>query len=133
MIDDFDELFDKFFNDKGDKNKSKKIRSLIDRLNSFDDVNPTRFNPDENELGEPDEVDTYEDNGHTFQRSTWNLKQGSIVKIEILESNIDIGFDSTVNKKLTLDEKLEIALECENYEEAIIIRDKMKKNKDTNK
>ena len=87
MIDDFDELFDKFFNDKGDKNKSKKIRSLIDRLNSFDDVNPTRFNPDENELGEPDEVETYENKGHTFKRSTWNLKEGSIVKIEILESN----------------------------------------------
>jgi hypothetical protein len=132
MFDDFDELFNRFFSDKGDKNESdeaKRTRRLIDRLNNFDDMNLEGFNPYENDLGEPDEVETYEEKGYTFQRSTWNLESGSIVKVEMVSLPTDGEFEPKVNKKLTLQEKLEIALECEDYEEAIKLRDEINQKK----
>jgi len=127
---DFDELFNNFFNNEGDNNegnKDKKSRNLIDRLNNFEDENFPGFNPHENELGEPDKVETYKDKGYTFKRSTWELESGSIVKMEMISAPMDIGVNPRVKKKLTLDAKLEIALEDEDYEEAIRIRDKINK------
>lgn len=127
---DFDELFNNFFNNEGDNNegnKDKKSRNLIDRLNKFEDENFPGFNLHENELGEPDKVDTYKDKGYTFKRSTWELESGSIVKMEMISAPMDIGVNPRVKKKLTLDAKLEIALEDEDYEEAIRIRDKINK------
>ena len=128
MIDDFDELFNRFFGNKGDKNEGdegKKARRLIDRLNNFDDMDLSGFNPYENDLGEPDEIITYEEKGYTFQKSIWNLEAGSIVKVEMVSTPMDGDYEPKVNEKLTLEERLEIALECEDYEEAIKLRDEI--------
>lgn len=131
MIEDFDELYNRFFGDKvkGDSDEMKKAKKLIDNLNDFDDANMSGFNPYENDLGEPDEVETFEEKGYQFQRSTWNLKEGQIVKVEMVSSPLDVGFTSHIKKKLTLEEKLEIAVKNEEYEEAVKLRDEINSKK----
>jgi len=132
MFEDFDELYDRFFGGKGkgDSDEEKKAKRLIDNLNNFDDANVDGFNPFESDLGEADEVETFDENGYTFQRSVWNLKEGQIVKVEMVSSPMDVGFTPRVKKKLTLEDKLEIAVKNEEYEEAARLRDKIITNKD---
>jgi len=123
MNKDFDELYNEFFGGKGkdDDDEMKRAKKLIENLNNFDDADIDGFNPYENELGEADEVHTFIENGYTFKKSTWNLEEGQVVKVEMTSSPMDIGF--TPKKKLTLEEKLSLAIENEEYEEAAILRD----------
>lgn len=127
---DFDELYNEFFGGKGkgDNDKIRKAKKLIENLNNFDDANVEGFNPYENELGEPDEEEIFEENGYKFLKSIWNLEQGQVVKVEMIASPMDTGF--TPKKKMSLEDKLAIAVENEDYEQAVIIRDMISKKKD---
>jgi hypothetical protein len=124
MFNEFDDLFDKYFNNNDDP--FKRMRNLVNRLNDFESIDDNGGNPHERELGEPDEVTEFNENGYTFRRSVWDTEGGSIVKVEMVSSPLDIGFTAKRDKNgLSLDAKLKIAIENEDYEKAAELRDKI--------
>lgn len=161
MFENFDDLFDKFFGDKGDSYKGKdqpksdktkkldnlfnelmdelknqfesdnefsKMKELANKLNNFEDLHGDHMdNPHEKELGEPDEIITFEQNGYVFEKKIWNLKHGQMIKVNMVITPYDADFDPVNKKKLSLEEKLEIALQEERYEDAAKIRDEIQK------
>jgi hypothetical protein len=98
-------------------------------------------------LGDPDETETSEEDGKTIDKSTWNTEFGQVTRISIggpndmdLDGISDLfrkklGLGGNKNKNLTFEDKLEIALENEDYLEAARLRDKIsaKKNKEIEK
>jgi hypothetical protein len=132
-FDDFESLFEKYFG----KSKRSEIDSeeldsfaeMIEKLNDLTDsfnLTDGGFEPDEDELGEPDKVIFFEENGFSFQKTTWNVEGGQIVKVEMISSPIDEP------KQISHEEQLKLAVESEDYEKAAklrdIIRDKKNKN-----
>jgi hypothetical protein len=124
MFEDFDDLFNDAF-DKGSKDRLKRIKNLIKRLNNFSELNENTRNPHENELGEPDDISHFEEDGQTIKRSIWETEEGLIVKEEIVGAYKE--------RELSLEEKLILAIEEERYEDAIILRDEIKGLNDNNK
>jgi len=47
------------------------VEKLIDRLNSFKPVEETSKNPHEKELGEPDLIQKFEEDGYSYEKSIW--------------------------------------------------------------
>ncbi len=103
---------------------------------------------DDLNLGEPDDVETTEEDGNTIEKSTWNTEFGSITRISIdgelpeganMEEMSEIfrkklGLDKGWKKikkpkKLTLKEQLKVALKEEDYLEAARLRDEIKVGK----
>jgi hypothetical protein len=163
MFENFDDLFDEFFGGKprrvrkpkkdlsdffkelrkemeGDKEEWDRMKNLADKLNNFEDLHGEHMdNPHEKELGEPDEVITFEENGYVFEKRIWNLKHGQMVKVNMVFSPLgdNEGYDGSDivdnfrdivfgGKKRSLSEQLELAVKEERYEDAVAIRDKMK-------
>lgn len=134
MIDGFDELFDKFFgNNKKDKNKGKgKIDELINMLNSYKEITGKEIN-ENSELGEPDSVEEYTKDGIIYEKKTWEINGGKIVKIEVKHIKIDGMFDISTTikpsrfKEAPLEEQLQHAISVEDYEKAAEIRDAINK------
>tara|TARA_B110000211_G_C13773924_1_gene418760 strand:- start:119 stop:532 length:414 start_codon:yes stop_codon:yes gene_type:complete len=136
MFDNFDEfesLFEKYFG----KSKRSEIDSeeldnfaeMIEKLNEITDsfnLTDSGFDPDEDELGEPEDIIFFEENGFSFQKTTWNAEGGKIVKVEMISSPIDRP------KSVNYEKKLKLAIEAENYEEAAKLRDKISSDKNKN-
>lgn len=121
MFEDFDELFEDFFNKR--KNKMSSFDELFNEM--FFKLNKSyllneKFKEDDSDLGPPDKVLEITENGTSFTKSIWNTPLGYIVKVELSEDK---------EKDMSLEEKLKAAIECENYEEAAKIRDEIKKLK----
>ena len=77
------------------------------------------------ELGEPDEIEEFEEGGVNFIKKTWITEEGEYIMVETVlidGSNIFTGSKS-------LDEQLEEALENEEYEKAAELRDKIAEKK----
>lgn len=122
MFDDFDSLFNDFFNERKD-NSIDRLKKIIDSLNNPIDSEGDSFK--EEDLGEPTSVIEYTENGYTFKKSIWELEHGSIVKVEMVSSDLDSGFRNN-DVVLSLEEKLELAIKDERYEDAAKIRDEIK-------
>ena len=121
MFEDFDELFESYFNKR--KNKMSSFDELFNEM--FFKLNKSyllneKFKEDDSDLGPPDKVLEITENGTSFTKSIWNTPLGYIVKVELSEDK---------EKDMSLEEKLKAAIECENYEEAAKIRDEIKKMK----
>jgi len=134
----FDDLFNKFFgrkseekkeekNESFDEAKAKNLKGLIDMLSKFEEISDLGSSKvfDE-EMGEPDKIEYYEENGLYFQKKTWNVFGGEMVKI--IASDEPIKKDS-VKKSKSLEEQLEEAVANEDYEKAASIRDEIAKEK----
>lgn len=134
----FDDLFNKFFgrkseekkeekNESFDEAKAKNLKGLIDMLSKFEEISDLGSSKvfDE-EMGEPDKIEYYEENGMFFQKKTWKVFGGEMVKI--VASDEPIKNDS-VKKSKSLEEQLEEAVANEDYEKAAFIRDEMAKEK----
>ena len=148
MIENFDDLFDKFFDGQSKKSTNKKfedllndftnnsklddfgkIKDLTNKLNSFDELDGLVNNPFEKELGEPDETTTYTEGGHTFEKKIWNLEHGQMVKVNIILTPLDSGILTKGGIKVSdmvLEEQIELAISEERYEDAAYFRDKIK-------
>ncbi len=119
----FDDLFDKFFNRKQKKTEEPKeeeskisedfVKKLMDSINAMGDF-------DKN-FGTPTKVEYYEEDGVYFKREIWNVNGGEMIHVV---GSMEPFTDDVTN--LPIDKQLEIALENENYEEAAILRDKIK-------
>lgn len=132
MDNNFDDLFNEFFknNESENKNfdeaKTDNIKKLMDMLNDFGHVSdynsPTELDA---KLGEPDKVESFEEDGFQFEKRIWYVPGGEIVCVAML----DIPLNEKPTKVKTLDEQLEEAIENEDYEIAANIRDAIKKEK----
>ena len=130
MFDDFESLYEKYFgNFKPSEINSDNLDSFADMIEKLNEITNSfnltdeNFEPDEDELGEPNKIVFFEENGFSFQKTTWDVEGGQIVKVEIVSSPLDV-VESKSNE-----EKLKIAIECENYEEAARLRDKINDGK----
>lgn len=133
MIDGFDELFDMFFGNNKNENNKSKIDDLINRLNNFKDITGEELN-ENSELGEPTSIEEYTKNGIIYEKKVWEINGGKIVKIEIKEVKMDTPIDIPINikptsrfNKASLEDKLQYAIDNENYEEAARLRDEIAK------
>ena len=134
----FDELFDDFFKrnninpeDNISDDIKDKVIKMLDLLTNF------KNNPEEGEkkldgsLGKPDKIEFFNDGDMFFERRIWHTPYGDIQKIIISE---DPTLVSQALPEKPLEEKLNEAIEAEEYEKAAIIRDlienekKLKKN-----
>jgi hypothetical protein len=132
-FDDFESLFEKYFG----KSKRSEIDSeeldnfaeMIEKLNEITDsfnLTDGGFDPDEDKLGEPDKIIFFEENGFSFQKTTWNVEGGQIVKVEMISTPIDKP------KSVNYEKNLKLAIEAEDYEEAAKLRDIINSDKNKN-
>ena len=132
MIDGFDELFDKFFEDRKNDGKTNKIDELINQLNNFKEITGKEINEDK-ELGEPDTVEIYTIGDVTYEKKIWEINGGKIVKVEIKseKSNSIIEMPMTIRdsryKETSLEDQLDYAISVEDYEKAAQLRDEIVK------
>lgn len=138
----FNDLFENFFNrGKGKKdaknntnndiNNIPEIRKIIDGLsnvNDITDMSDIMKNYTEKELGEPDIIEQFVENGLNFERKIWNLEHGSLISVELIPGDT-LKPKTKLNK--SLEEQLKDAIDKELYEEAAKLRDLINKNKTT--
>jgi len=115
------------------------IKNLFDMLGS--QGGPSRggnpmegFEKDLGDLGEPDEIETFSDGDITWEKHTWHTPTGSIGRVEI-KGDIDgeippdilskIMSGGSRKKKKTLEERLQDAVEAEDYKKAAELRDEI--------
>jgi excinuclease UvrABC helicase subunit UvrB len=133
----FDDLFNDFFGrrkniKKEDKEKpepennsiysssSNDINRLIDMLSSNETI--------DEKLGEPTNVEYYEEDGMFFERKTWkNVYGGEIIKTAISDQPFN---ETSKIKTKSLQELLLDAVNNEDYEEAARLRDEINKEKE---
>jgi DNA replication initiation complex subunit (GINS family) len=132
----FDDLFNEFFNRKPKTNEEiAKIREeekkFFENLSNFieskkDESLEKMF--DQN-LGEPDEIENFQDGDLFFERRIWNTPTGQIMKLLVSDDPskfIKQTQTQKVNKKVvekTLEIQLQEAVEAEDFEKAAQIRD----------
>ncbi len=120
----FDDLFNEFFNNKKPSQQGQEnlgLNKIIEALQNFRHmgIEENLGNSIEKELGPPDRIEESTEEGYVYKKSVWNTPQGQFVKIatELAETP----------SETTLDEQLKDALEIEDFETAIILRDKINK------
>lgn len=133
MREDFDSLFNKFFGKKkrldpvNKEEDMEPMNELIDRLNSFHVVVPNIGEENyEKDLGEPDEVEKYEEDGYVFEKMVWYVNGGTVIRVNMITTPFDVDNINEVEDILYLQQKLDMAVEEERYEDAAIFRDKIK-------
>lgn len=134
----FDDLFNKFFggkknkkenddNESSDFNKAKddNIKKLIEMISNMEEVTDSHIAGQiDDELGEADRVEYYEEDGVFFEKKTWKVFGGEMVKVIMSDEPFNT---KKVEPTLTLQEQLEEAVKNEEYEIAANIRDAIKK------
>ena len=132
----FDDLFNEFFNRKPKTNEEiAKIREeekkFFENLSNFIESNKGENLEkmfDQN-LGEPDEIENFQDGDLFFERRIWNTPTGQIMKLLVSDDPskfIKQTQTQKVNKKVvekTLEIQLQEAVEAEDFEKAAQIRD----------
>jgi hypothetical protein len=133
----FDDLFNQFFG--GERNKKKNegdepidfnkakdenIKKLIEMISNMEEItNPETAGQIDEQLGEADRVEYYEEDGMYFEKKTWKVFGGEMVKVLMS----DEPFNKKEEPTLTLQEQLDEAVKNENYEIAAKLRDAIKK------
>lgn len=126
----FKRIFPFFF--KKEKNKVTEFQNSLNSLvpREVQDLFNILANPDSSKstserfketLGEPDEIETFEDNGMIYEKLVWHTENGDITSFNVKP----ISEGEEIEKELSLEEKLQKALDNENYEEAAKLRDQI--------
>jgi hypothetical protein len=125
MFNEFDKLFNEFFNRNSVKTELEKV---IKAIKKFKEINSDEEleNEIENELGEPHSVETYEEDGLYFTKYMWHTSHGTFVKITASdEPNVNLTTGKHKVKAKSLQEQLEEAIEAEDYLLAANLRDQI--------
>jgi excinuclease UvrABC helicase subunit UvrB len=131
MLKKFDDLFNDFFNRKKTSNQvNEGINRIISALQNFRQMGfeENIGNSIEKELGPPNEVEEIVKDGFLYKRHIWNTEHGQFVKVTVQLADQNIN---DLKQEKTLEEQLQDAVESENYELAIQLRDKIKNLKTT--
>jgi len=128
----FDELYDDFF--KKNKKKSldlpklsinfdaNKLINLLDKFAVLDNIDKDTEKSLDDSLGEPDIVEFFVEDGLYHEKRSWNTPNGVLVKLIVTDKPSKASIE-----KVPLEELLEIAVESENFEEAIRLQKQIKK------
>ncbi len=114
--------------------KMEEIEKALENILNFKDIsrNPVSFDHVK-QLGEPDEIERFEEGGFTFEKKTWYKEKGDFVLVELIEEEHPLY--KRVRKPLSkqgkqkLEERLQDAVDDENYELAGRLRDMIKEGK----
>lgn len=128
----FDELFNEFFNRIPKPNSlHDEIMKIIESL-----ATPKMSNHDSEEmivktlgidLDKPTSVEEHIQDGMRFTKLIWDTPNGKFVKIVVTDVvDSDTALMSTGPKQKSLDEQLQEAVDNEDYELAIKLRDQIK-------
>lgn len=110
--------------------------SIIDVVKNFTQNNPLEpMNEDfekklDMELGKPDKIEFYEEDGMFFEKRTWHTPNGDMIKLIASQDSSILSQPPKPEKSLQV--QLDEAIKDEDYEKAASIRDKMLKNKKDN-
>ena len=132
-MNEFDNLFNDFFSGRpkiGPMNEE--LKKLMETLQSFKDVSSEEEleGKIESELGEPDEIQEYDQDGLHYKKLIWNTPHGQF--FEVFISRVTDDFEPVAREKVkpkSLQEQLEEAVEAEDYDKAIILRDQINAGK----
>jgi hypothetical protein len=132
----FDDLFNEFFNRKPKTNEEiAKIREeeekFFENLSNFiqSKKGESLEKMFDQNLGEPDEIENFQDGDLFFERRIWNTPTGQIMKLLVSDDPskfIKQTQTQKVSKKVvekTLEIQLQEAVEAEDFEKAAQIRD----------
>lgn len=124
----FDDLFGEFFNEPKRTPLEESLSKIMKSLTDFRKI--TNDEADVNSmydaLGKPDEVMKHEEDGFLFEKHVWHRPEGHYVRIVVSEKETT---SETESEPKSLEERLQDAVESENYELAIQLRDELKKEK----
>lgn len=125
------EIFDSLFGKNKDQfdfkiNETPKIPDEIkDVISKLQNMTDESFNNEEidgifkSEMGEPSQIIEYTEGNIDYTKKVWETKDGKIVRIMATTK------DGVKYEDLSLDEKLEMAIQNEDYEEAAKIKEKI--------
>jgi hypothetical protein len=118
-----EDFFDKF--NKKNMDFEKLMQRIMNLRNSLK-------NDNESELGEPTSVERFEQDGYTFEKTTWKTEDGLVTKIEMVGTPFEQSERPIVKERLDeipLEVQLARAIEEERYEDAAKLRDEINNNK----
>jgi len=121
----FDDLFNEFFEEFDKRPYDEETEKIADMISNFSDL-PTSDkikleSEIESALGEPSSVLYYIKDGNYYEKKTWEKSSGKIIKTKISTKPFKVKRD--------YDKELIIAVQSENYEEASLLRDLIKKER----
>ena len=138
----FNELFDEFFkknnidpNDKIDDAIKDDAIKMIDMLSKFrtldsvDNIDEAIEKEIDDSLGKPDKIEFYNEDDMFFEKRIWHTETGDVIKLIISD---DPSLSKKPTKEKSLNQKLEDAVEKEDYEKAAAIRDEIAIRKKNN-
>lgn len=132
----FDDLFNEFFKRNNIKPEDKlsdevknKVTEMLNMLTNFKDTTSTTEEKEkemDERLGKPDKVDYFNEGDVFFERRIWHTPNGDIQKLVFSK---DPTLILAPKPEKSLQQKLDAALEVEDFEQAALIRDEMKRSK----
>ena len=124
----FDELFNEFFANRKQTSSPfhDELKKIIDMFSNPKTIENLGTSIDD-ELGEPTSVEEFTKDGLLFKRLIWETPHGKFMKV-VVSDVLPEEPEKPVRQK-SLQEQLDDALEIEDYELAIHLRDEIKKNK----
>lgn len=133
MFNRFDDLFNDFFNRKKMVSNPlhDEIKKLIETVANFKKIqNDAKLEQEiDKELGKPSQIEEIVEDGLLYKKLTWFTPYGHFVKIVVSdaeEANHEPKKPTRRVKEKSLEEQLKEAVEAENYELAIQLRDQIK-------
>jgi hypothetical protein len=118
-----EDFFDKF------NRRSLDFEKFMERIMNLKN---SLKNDDESNLGEPISVETFNQDGYTFEKTTWKTEDGLVTKIEMVGNPFEQRERPIIKERIDevpLEVQLARAIEEERYEDAAKIRDEIKNNK----
>lgn len=136
---DFNDLFNDFFN-KRNKNVNPlhdELRKLMETIANFKAIeNDKKLEQEiDKELGKPSLIEERIEDGVHYRKLTWFTPQGKFVRIIVSDVNADENAEPMMGEKYaevrkkhskSLEKRLEEAVQAEDYELAIKLRDEIK-------
>lgn len=128
----FDDLFNDFFGRRRNDYSSinEELKKIMESLMTYKKVqNEMLGEAIQSELGEPDQIIDHVEEGMNFRKMIWNTPHGQFVKIIV--TDVDETEKPTQRKKhsKSLEQRLKEAVDAEDYELAIQLRDEIKSSR----
>ena len=142
----FDELFNDFL--RRCKKKSQKpsepsnnfdaikLINLLDKISILNNVDEDTEKSLDISLGNPDKIEYYMEDDLYCEKRSWNTPNGVLVKLTMSDTPLeeaDYSDNKKSSKNISIEERLELAIKNEDYEEAARLHKEIEENKNNQK
>lgn len=128
----FDDLFNDFFGRRRNDYSSinEELKKIMESLMTYKKVqNEMLGEAIQSELGEPDQIIDHVEEGMNFRKMIWNTPHGQFVKIIVTDvEETEKPIERKKHSK-SLEQRLKEAVDAEDYELAIQLRDEIKSSR----